>query len=761
MAKSEARAAIVAPRARNNDGDAARAPGDAGTAVKAQLRRQGDNLWMNFSFATPTPAAVFRHADTLWLVFDSAAPIDLTELNGNSGGMIRSAALTTLQGGQAVAIRLSRPRLSAVAAEGTAWSIVVGDAMMDPGTPFVVARDTSGKRPTATIAFEKPGRLHRLHDADSGATLLVVTALAPARGLVKNQNFVEFRALASTHGVVLQPLADDIDVALLDDKVVISRPMGLALSSAVGTTSGGQSQRAAMFDSQSWGFDRQAPFAERQGQLMTIAAMATEGARAEARLDLARFYLARDMYAEAKGVLDVAVRDQRPSTENANSLVLRAISKLMMGRAQEALKDLSDTAIGNQHNAQLWRAMAFAQTGQWPQASERFRDVESMIGSLPIELQRAALIEATRAAIETRDFGGAVGVLQELETVGTTQANEPVLALMTGRIAEGLGRKQDALAAYRSAAESADRPSAARGRLLATTLLFQLGDMKRADVITALERLTAIWRGDDTEVEALQVLARLYTEDSRYRDAFQVVRTALAAHPNSELIYLLNRKPDRALAALRSTRVPDASTDLRMRRLLIEARALSDTGRHDLALDIIANIESREAVRLRSDISWTAGRWRDSGEQMELLYGERWRDFRPLDDVERADIMRAGIGYALAQDTISLARLREKYAAKMADSPDGRAFETVTTNLGASSAEFKDIARVVAAVDTLEGFLRVMRASHPETAFGEPEATARPGSGGSFPVLTVPAKADPAPTGSLRALPRLAPGRAR
>jgi len=39
---------------------------------------------------------------------------------------------------------------------------------------------------------------------------MVVTALGPSRGFVKNQDFVEFRALASTHGVVVQPLADDV-----------------------------------------------------------------------------------------------------------------------------------------------------------------------------------------------------------------------------------------------------------------------------------------------------------------------------------------------------------------------------------------------------------------------------------------------------------------------------------------------------------------------------------------------------------------------
>src|SRR5262249_50013121 len=62
-----------------------------------------------------------------------------------------------------------------------------------------------------------------------------------------------------------------------------------------------------------------------------------------------------------------------------------------------------------------------------------------------------------------------------------------------------------------------------------------IGDLKRPDAIIGLEMLTAVWRGDETEIEALQLLARLYTEEGRYRDAFHVLRTALKAHPNSEL----------------------------------------------------------------------------------------------------------------------------------------------------------------------------------------------------------------------------------
>jgi hypothetical protein len=249
------------------------------------------------------------------------------------------------------------------------------------------------------------------------------------------------------------------------------------------------------------------------------------------------------------------------------------------------------------------------------------------------------------------------------------------------------------------------------------------------------------------------------------------------------VIYLMNRKPDRALAALRTTRTDGLANELRDQRLLLEARALSETGRHDLALEIIADIQGRQATRLRADILWAARKWRDAGEQIELLYGNRWREFAPLSESERGDILRAAIGYALGDEPIGLGRLREKYAAKLADTPDRHAFEVVSAPTGADGKEFKDVARAVGGMNTLDSFLRDMRTRYPDASgdaaegAGDKTAPAVPPSGAdakpapdkaaaakaaanaaakaavpplpSKPPAAAPGKPDPLPTGSI------------
>ncbi|MEA2904784.1 MAG: hypothetical protein QOI12_2171 [Alphaproteobacteria bacterium] len=815
-------------------------PVDPSIAVNAGLKRSGENLTLTFAFANATPAAVFRRADVLWLVFDTGATVSVAALEAEIGHSIKGAWVTRVRDVVVVRARLERPMLVSAAAEGNTWAITLGTEVVEPTRPLGMSRNIVGAaRSSITIPIEDPRDLYRIEDPEAGDTLLVVTALGPARGFLKTQDFVEFRMFASTHGVVMQPFADDLNAELSADKIIVTRPAGLTLSA---TTSGGggavrgAAQHRHVLDTQSWGFDRQADFTERKSQLMMAAADAPDSKRSLARADLARFYLARDMPHEAKAVLDVALAETPPTTEDSTPVVLRAVCNIMMGRADAALKDLAHPFVGNQHDAPLWRALAYARLGKWTDARAGFRNAEVAMGTLPLELQRTMMKEIIRASIEVGDVTSAASEINEFEQIGIPRELEPTMSVLAGRLSEGLGRMEDARRSYATAAVSWDRPAAAQGRLREIVLRRAIGDLKRAEAIAELESLTMAWRGDDTEAEAMQLLARLYTEDGRFRDAFQVMRSALTVHPNSEVsrriqdeaaatfdalflagkgdalpaidalalfydyreltpigrrgdemirrladrlvsvdlldqaaellqhqvdhrlqgaaraqvasrlavVYLMNHKTDRALATLRASRTAELPNELRNQRLLLEARALSESGRHDVALEVVANVPGREAIRLRADIHWAAKRWAPAAEQIEVLYGDRWQEFEPLAGAERTDVMRAAIGYALGEDAIGLGRFRERYAAKMGEGPERRAFDVVTSPIGASGTEFRDIARSIATVDTLETFLRDLRARYPET--GTLAIPPRPPP--AEPVHTSTPRSDPATTGS-------------
>jgi tetratricopeptide (TPR) repeat protein len=821
-------------------------PPDPKAPVVALLHRDSESFRLEFPFVVPTPAAVFARADMLWMVFDTAARIDVASLASHNGGVIRAAQSVRGADGEAIVrIRLMRPQLLSLDSEGPAWTVTVGDRVTVPSHALAMSRGMGAhNRATIVIRFDHPAKLHRITDPEIGDHLLVVTALGPVRGFLRPQNFVELRTLSSTQGVVVLPVADDIKATLSAKEITLSRPAGLTLSTTVaGEPDATFGLGTAAFDPQVWGFNRKAKYRARQSDLIRMAAAAPPAKRRSARFNLARFYLARGMSAEALGVLEVALSDNK-GPEDVTGDVLKAIAEVMLGRPEDALKDLAKPQIGNQLDARIWRGVAYARQAKWAEARQDFKNLDENIGGLPIELQRMVMMAALRTDLWVRDFEGASRLADEFDTVGVPRALEPAYAVLQGRLEQGLGQNDAALANYRKAAGSADRRAAAEGRLREIELRYATKDMPRKDAIAALETLTTVWRGDETETEGLKLLAHLYTEDGRYRDAFHVMRTALLAHPNSELtrqiqdeaattfdslflshkgdslppikalglfydyreltpigrrgdemirrladrlvavdllqqaeellqhqvdhrlqgaaraqvatrlavVYLMDHKPDKALATLRATHMADLADELRDQRLLLEARSLSDIGRHELALEVIADLKSKQAMRLRVDIPWAAKRWREAAEQIELLYGDRWKKFKPLSESERFDILRAAIGYSLANEGIGLARFREKYGPKMAKGPDAHAFAVVTAPIGPASDEFQSVAKRVATINRFDAFLADMRAhlSDGSDKVLAKSDTPAPGAAVDKPAAPKgPAKTDATPTGSI------------
>ena len=375
---------------------------------------------------------------------------------------------------------------------------------------------------------------------------------------------------------------------------------------------------------------------------------------------------------------------------------------------------------------------------------------------------RAAAAEAKLseiALLQRRDEISQADLLKELETLSVSWRGDGIevktLQLLEHIYAE-TGRYGEAFAAARTATRLQPNSEASRALQDEVSALFaQLFLSPKGDDLPPVDALGMFYeyrdltpigrRGDEmirrladrlVAVDLLDQASELlqYQIDKRLEGAARAQVAARLA-----MVYLTGRKPDRAISALRTTRISDLSGELRQQRLLLEARAQSDVGRHDLALDIISNINGREAIRLRSDIYWAARRWREASEQIELYYADRWRDFKPLNSLEKGDVIRAVVGYALAEDAIGLARFREKYAPLMSGEADRAVFETASKPATGNNVEFAEIAKLAAGVDTLDGFLREMK-----TRF--PDATAR------APLPPETAKADPLSTGSLPAI---------
>ena len=169
------------------------------------------------------------------------------------------------------------------------------------------------------------------------------------------------------------------------------------------------------------------------------------------------------------------------------------------------------------------------------------------------------------------------------------------------------------------------------------------------------------------------------------------------------LVYLMDREPDKALNAIRSTRQTRLPDELLIQRRLLEARALAELKQFQLAQETLEQDDSEDARRLKADISWMSADWQVAGERFETL--AQAAGAGPADDITRFDVMRAAVAFTLANDARGLSRLREAFGPRMETTKDGPAFDVVTRAIAPDSVAFRDLAKAVAVIDTLDKFL--------------------------------------------------------
>jgi hypothetical protein len=104
------------------------------------------------------------------------------------------------------------------------------------------------------------------------------------------------------------------------------------------------------------------------------------------------------------------------------------------------------------------------------------------------------------------------------------------------------------------------------------------------------------------------------------------------------------------------------------------------------------------------------------------MLGGRWRESEPLSESDRFDVLRAAIGYSLANDQFALDRLRKKYYPKLLKTRDADSFLLVTKPIKSKGVAFRNLAKEIASVDTLDAFMKEFRASYGRTS-AKPKAS--------------------------------------
>ena len=175
------------------------------------------------------------------------------------------------------------------------------------------------------------------------------------------------------------------------------------------------------------------------------------------------------------------------------------------------------------------------------------------------------------------------------------------------------------------------------------------------------------------------------------------------------VIYLMDRQPEKALEAINSSRSTILPQALAAERRVIEARAWAGVGRYDSALEIIERDPSREAQDLRSEVTWKQKNWAAAGPLFEKALGERWKTAAALSNAEEGQLLRAGVAYSLAGDSVALDRLETRYKAFYENAANPDALRVALSGAPAGRMSAADFGRIAADTATFAGWVEKMK----------------------------------------------------
>jgi tetratricopeptide (TPR) repeat protein len=392
-------------------------------------------------------------------------------------------------------------------------------------------------------------------------------------------------------------------------------------------------------------------------------------------------------------------------------------------RLDEALAE--SLPAGDQLAVRLIQARLFEAEGRKKGAL----NVYLAIARAPLDqLAAPALLRATRIKQELGQItpGQAAMAYDGLRYRWRGDATELETIRTLGQLYLGQGRYREALEALRSAGTRLpDLPQAVQLQADLANAFRALFLDGMADGLEPIQSLALFYDfqeltppGADGDLMVRKLVRRLVDVDL-LTDAGKLlqyqVENRLDGVPKAQvatdlaLIYLMDRKPEQALAAINGSRTTVLPPALNSERRIITARALMALGRLDAAAEIIEPDTGPDAQDVRAEIAWKGRDWALAGSLFERTLADRWKAVLPLRPDEESKLLRAGVAYSLAGDDVSLARLREHFAGYVEQSRNPEALRVAFAGVDGGALTANDFSRTVADNEGFAGWVAKMK----------------------------------------------------
>ena len=512
-----------------------------------------NGISMRIALPETVAAAIFQRFNRLWVVFGREMPVDLSSVSVLFSDYVRKPREVDVAGATVLYFTLPPDRYVTAREEGFDWIIEVSSRPVVARKPLEIRRRDDAKIGTRLyVPSDGFSAAVRMTDPDVGDEIVAVPLAANGYGVFSPRRFAEFQVLATAQGMAVVPNSDQVLVEPGDHGLTIDGAEVLVVADASQSIiirkdpslprtflpEGGDSLNGGavgrVIDLAAWRRDKEGDAGTVRRNLLYSLATAPESQRQAERFNLARFYVAQHMPADALGVIDVMAADDALLKDRADFRALRGIARFMFQRFQGAEEDLSFAALSPEPHAALWRAAVAEVLGKHEEAIREYRRGTDVLWEYTDAEKAVFRLAAIKASMALEDYDTARKELVELATVELPVSEASEAELMRGKLYEVLKEDRNALASYDRVVAADYRPTAVAAKLDRDNVLLRTANITRPKAIGDLETLRYLWRGDELELSVLHRLGDLYIQNGDYRNGLSTIRMAITYFDKSD-----------------------------------------------------------------------------------------------------------------------------------------------------------------------------------------------------------------------------------
>lgn len=491
-------------------------------------------------------AAIYRRADYIYVVFGKKITLPLAS-------MLRDTPRVTVESLQSTSGSVYRFYLPQdlnlrCVREENRWTILASKKV--PTAPISLtlsAQPDYALGARIIIPVSKADDIVRFTDPEIGDSLLVVPLTGSSQAVRQSYHYADFRFIPSEQGVVIRPLIDGVDVKRQGLGIEITAPGGLRLSSSKDTglpsdTRANVPSKDQLFDLSDWYGPVSKSYTQMRQHWQQTLAEVPVNERDRVRLNMARFYFARNHAQEALGLLTLLSQQVPDLLHRSEFLALRGAVRVLT-HDTGALEDFKSPDITNYPEMKLWRAVAMTRVMEWKDAAELFASADSVLEKYPEPFFTDFSITAIEAAIANKDKQYANNVLDRLiQRHPELDASSGPVNYLRGVLMSLTDHLDRAEKYWNKAANSKNHLYKVRAKLSLTDYEVITGKITPLQAAEKLERLRFAWRGDDLELDILRRIGKFYIEGGKMEEGLATLKQALVLLPDNDVAKQLHQE---------------------------------------------------------------------------------------------------------------------------------------------------------------------------------------------------------------------------